>query len=123
MSRRTRYLLTAFSVLAVLGLLFSLGYNGVMGERLQAYVQSIQRCAFFSEVSCERHPQCQAYYEPSPGQPELQEFRACRDATPETVTAAQRCQETGGEWRRVKYGRYCSCSTVGKTYAVDKGCQ
>ena len=123
MPRRTRYLLTAFSVIAVSGLLFALAYNGAMGERLQAYVQSIQRCEFFSEAQCARHPRCQAYYEPSGGQALVQEFRECRSATPETIVAASLCQQTGGEWRRVKYGRYCNCAKIGKTYAVDKGCQ
>lgn len=123
MARRTRYLLTAFSLVAVGGLLFALAYNGVMGERLQTYVQSIQRCEFFSEAQCGRHPRCQAYYEPSPGHPELQEFRECREATAETMAAAERCRRTGGEWSRVKYGRYCDCAKSGKTYAIDKGCQ
>ncbi len=126
MSGRTYVLLSIFGVLAALALVFALATNGFLGVRLQSYVLQIRRCAYLSEELCDRHPQCQAYYETNDAASLRPEFRECRTLPPEVQAGSPArllCRTTGGQWRREKFGPYCNCAPAGKTWTVDTGCQ
>jgi hypothetical protein len=107
-----------FYILLVAGILVTAALTGFYG--LSLWAASNLECEKLDESRCLNRVECVPIY--SPG------FQKCITLPSDLQTKLARnknlCRQTGGEWRKTKYGHYCYCATVypPMIYQPGRGC-
>lgn len=78
-------------------------------------------CESLSENACQSQNSCQAIYAQD------KKFLRCITLSQESLQENKRqkelCSSTGGKWEKIEFGRYCDCSSQGKYFRAQLGCQ